>query len=133
MANRVYAPEVKAQVIADLTLGMAAKAVARKYDVPDATVRYWRDTERAKAQPLLAPQKRADLGQLVYDYLVAGLTALRAQAGALGDAEWFQKQGPSTYLIHGTLADKMVIVFQGIELGQPDDQSDDLHSASAPS
>ena len=68
---------------------------------------------------LPVPQNtREDLGQLVYAYLATGLKALSTQAGVMGDARWFKEQGATAHLIHGTLADKLVIIFQGVERGQ---------------
>lgn len=100
-------------------MGVPVKALARKYKMPEATVRYWRDT--AGAQPVLAPQKREDLGALVYEYLVTGLEALNAQARAMGDPEWFKGQGETAHLLHGVLADKLVLIFGGVERGSSDD------------
>ena len=103
-------------MIAEATLGASVKSLARKYKMPEATVRYWRNT--ANAQPVIAPQKREDLGELVYEYLAAGLKALIAQARVMGDPEWFKGQGETAHYLHGTLADKLVIIFGGVERGR---------------
>ena len=113
--NRVYAPELKAQVIAETLLGGPIKALARKHGIPEATIRSWRN--QAKAQPVIAPQKRDDLGELVYEYLAVGLKALISQSEVMGDPEWFKGQGPTAHFIHGVLADKLVIIFGGVERG----------------
>ncbi len=117
---QTYSDEIKAQVIAEWHLGAAVAALARKHKIPRSTVRAW-TTGLTTTAPVVAIQKREDLGLLVYEYLATGLKALIAQAGAMGDTEWFKKQGESTYLIHGTLADKLVIVFGGVERGQEPD------------
>ena len=117
MAN-TYAPELKAQVIAAFQMGASKSALARQFKVPRTTVIDWLEHVEPTVPTVTDAQKREELGGLVYDYLSAGLQALIAQAGAMGDTEWFKKQGPSTYLIHGTLADKLVVIFGGVERGQ---------------
>lgn len=109
-----YPPEVKAQVIADRLLGMSLAQLAKKYEVPKATVQHWVNDRPVSRVEI--PQKD-DLGALVYEYLSTGLQALIAQARAMGDPEWFKRQGPTAHYIHGTLADKLVIVLGGIERG----------------
>lgn len=119
-----YTDEFKAEVIARASMGEPVKALAREYKMPEATVRYWRDT--AKAQPVLAPEKREDLGVLVYEYLVAGLQALIAQAREVAKAEYIQEQSADKlYLLHGTLADKLIALFGAIERGSPEPTATD--------
>ncbi len=115
---RTYSPELKAQVIAEWNLGTAKNEIARKFDVPRGTVQQW--TRGVDPAAVLSPQKREDLGELVFDYLAAGLKALISQAITMGDPEWFKGQGATAHFIHGTLADKLVIIFQGVERGQSD-------------
>lgn len=114
MPRNTYSDDLKAKVLADRLLGMSLAQLAKKYDVPKPSVQRW-VTERP-IRPVSIPQKD-DLGALVYEYLAAGLKALIAQAGVMGDSEWFKEQRDTSYLIHGTLADKLVIVFGGVERG----------------
>lgn len=119
-----YPPETKAKVIADYALSGNKSAVARKHGVPRGTVMTW----LKEAEPPLATvsnSQKEDLGALVYEYLAAGLHALIAQARTMGDPEWFKGQGPTAHFIHGTLADKLVIVFGGIERGNQADDTED--------
>ena len=116
---RLYTDEIKAQVIAEATLGATVKGLARKYDMPEATVRYWRDT--ARAQPVLAPEKKDDLGHLVYDYIAATLRALTAQAEVVAEPEYIRAQpADKLYLLHGTMADKAVSVLERLDARSDD-------------
>jgi hypothetical protein len=119
-----HQPQIKAQVIADFALGMNKSAIARKHGVPRQTVMTWLK-EVAPPISAVTGDKKEDLGALVYEYLTAGLQALIAQARAMGDPEWFKGQGPTAHQIHGTLADKLVIVFGGIERGASDPDDDE--------
>lgn len=114
---KTYPDEVKAQVIAEWQLGTPKAAIARKFNVSRS---YVQQVTRYQ-EPVLSIQKREDLGQLVYDYLAEGLKTLRLQAAAMGDTEWFKGQAGAQHLIHGTLADKLVIIFGGVERGAAGD------------
>ena len=114
-----YTPELKAQILADLAMGTPIKTVVRKYKVPEGTIRYWRNT--TDVAPALKPEKRDDLGLLVYEYLTTGLQALIAQARVVATPEYIQAQpADALYLLHGTLADKLIALFGAIERGRSD-------------
>lgn len=122
--RRTYSNELRAQVIAEWQLGASLHSLSVKHDIPMSTVKGWLDrVERTVAVP--QKDQREELGRLVYDYLAAGLEALIAQARAMADPEWFKGQGGSHHLIHGVLADKLVIIFGGVERGKPADDADD--------
>ena len=111
-----YTDEIKAQVIAEWELGTSQAALARKHNIPRSTVRLWTAGQEPIAT-MTATQKREDLGELVFAYLAEGLRTLRTQAAAMGDSEWFKVQPGTQHLIHGVLADKLVIIFGGVERG----------------
>jgi hypothetical protein len=120
---RQYTDELRAQVIADAALGMSRSAIARKHDIPRTTVIAWVSSHEPPL-PTVSDNQKQDLGALVYDYLVAGLEALSSQARVMGDPEWFKGQGATAHFIHGTLADKLVIVFGGVERGAAEANAD---------
>lgn len=115
-----YPPELKAQVIADFQLGASKSALSKKYNVPRTTVIDWVTSHEPPIPTVTDIQKRDELGVLVYEYLATGLRALIAQARAMGDPEWFKGQGETAHQLHGTLADKLVIIFAGVERGRSD-------------
>ena len=119
---RQYTDEQKAHVIAEWELGASVKGLAAKHGVPRSTVTRW-TSGSGRTLAVTQIDHREELGRLVYEYLAAGLKALVAQAGVMGDPEWFKGQGDSAHLIHGVLADKLVIIFGGVERGsgKPDD------------
>ena len=110
------ADEVKAQIIAESVLGGSNRAIGKKYGVSEATVRLWRKV--ASAQPIVTQEKRVDIGELVFEYIQAGFLALIAQAKEAATPSLIREQGHSLYLLHGTLADKLVSILRGIESGQ---------------
>ncbi len=119
-----YSTELKAQVLADAALGMSKSALSRKHHVPRTTVIDWVSSHEPPLPTVTDTLKREDLGELVYEYLVAGLKALSSQASVMGDPEWFKGQGETAHFIHGVLADKLVVIFGGVERGQEPDDSD---------
>ena len=129
MAN-TYPPELKAQVIAEHVLGDSYNTLARRHNVPKATIQHWL-TDRP-VSPMVIPEKD-ELGAMVYEYLKAGLGALIAQANAAATPDVIRGQGQSLYLLHGTLADKIVLILRGIEAGAAanDEQASLAGGASA--
>ncbi len=124
MPNRTYSPELKAQVTSEWLLGASVKGLAAKHKIPRTTIMRWTESiDRSLPVPQTAHE---DLGLLVYEYLATGLKTLSSQARVMGDPEWFKRQGETAHYLHGVLADKLVIIFQGVENGQP--EPDDVHT-----
>lgn len=127
-----YPPAVKAQVITAWELGTPKAKIARDLGVSRGYVQ--QVTRGLPAQALLSSEKKDDLGELIYDYLVAGLRALAVQAREVSDPEYIKKQpADALYLLHGTIADKLILVLRGIERAQPanpDGSPLDVHGAA---
>lgn len=114
---KTYPPEVKAQVIAEALLGEPVKRLARKYDIPEATVRYWRDA--SKAQPVLAPQKQEDVGEAIYDLIIELTRGARAIARQLQDPRYLERQPANDLAISlGVSIDKLAGLAGAIARGQ---------------
>ncbi len=118
MASK-YTDDIKAQVLVDHQMGLSYNAIARKHKIPKPTVANWLNGQPALVDTSVIPQKD-ELGQLVYEYLKAGLIALTAQARQAATPGLIAAQGESLYLLHGVLADKVVLVLRGIERGGDD-------------
>lgn len=118
---QAYTDEIKAAVIADAALGMSKSAIARKHKIPRTTVIAWVASHEPPLPTVSDTKQREDLGALIYEYLTAGLQALISQSRIMGEPEWFKGQGETAHLIHGVLADKLVVIFAGVERGKEPD------------
>lgn len=108
--------ETKAQVLADHALGMSKSAIARKYEIPRTTVIAWIKDAGEILPTVTDTQKRDELGVLVYDYLATGLRALIAQVRESGEPTYIRAQpADKLYLLHGTIADKLIAILANIE------------------
>jgi transposase-like protein len=109
-----YDQETRAAVLAALLSGATVADVSRRLQIPDSTIQYWRD--RAGIGPKapddaewIGDEKKADLGELVGEYLNEILVSLRAQAIHTRDKEWLGVQSAGELaILHGVLTDKAI-------------------------
>lgn len=119
MPSKVYSDEVRASALAALAMGMSVRAVAKEHKLSRNTVSLWRKQAGLTVQPYAPPEKRRDLGELIANYLRAGLEALEAQARLFTDPAWLERQSASELaVLHGVLTDKLIRVLASLE---PDD------------
>lgn len=117
-----YTQDIKAKVLADLTLGIdTQQTIADRHGLSVQTVRVWQNQSGLKQSPLHSPTdimlpSRIDIGVLVFEYIEAGLKALKAQAELASDKAWLEKQpADGLYLFHGVLADKLIRLLAAIQ------------------
>lgn len=130
---RQYSDELKAEILAAVATGAPIKVLARQYDMPEATIRYWRDM--AQAQPLLAPEKQHDVDLLYTDFVSEALVALRTAARVGQDEVWIRSLGRDAYLWVGTLADKVLAALAAYESAaerHPDSTTLDVYRPPEP-
>ena len=129
--NRVYPPELKAQVIAEWSLGMPLATIAKKHDIPRSTVRVW---TKGLIKPLVTTEKIHDIDALYTEFVTETLMALRSAAKLGQDEDWLRSIPPrEAYLWFGTLSDKALAALSAYEsaserLGNP---SVDVHTTTA--
>jgi hypothetical protein len=88
------------------------------YQIPEATLRYWKG--RARAIPV-DPQKENVIGDLLIEYLEANLRALKAQAEVFTDKTWLTEQGASeAAILHGVMTDKAVRLIEAFSAHDSD-------------
>ena len=116
MANQIYTPEQKEQVIADLAEGKKIKAIQRERGVPEATLRYWRQVNQA--QPVIAPETKEELDGLVLDLATTGIATLKAVLLHAREPSWLQEQNAHDLSIFfGVTVDKIATVLAAFERG----------------
>ncbi len=127
----------KATVIAELATGDSISAVAKRHQINKGTVSRWNREARmlvptapvaANAQPDATQKRRREIGEQLYDYLEASITALTVQLRCFGDADWIKTQ-PAGELatLHGVIADKTVRLLAAYQRGgdAPEEREDD--------
>lgn len=107
-----YTTEQKAAVMAALLSGQSISQVAEQYRIPRGTVSRWSASIGIEAE---RTNKKAQIGELLIDYLAANLRTLRAQMEVFSDAEWLKKQGASELaVLHGVMADKSIRLLEAL-------------------
>lgn len=121
-----YSPDTKAAVLAALLEGQSVTAVAKEYSIPEGTVKSWKSRQRGGEHvATVAPQKRAEIGDLLMGYLEANLRALKAQAEVFADPDWIRKQDASeAAVLHGVQTDKAVRLLEALSHAADDNTTD---------
>lgn len=113
MARRSYTDEQKAAVMAALLAGQSVSEVAREYKIPEGTIKDW--SSRTDRSVPVATGKKAEIGELLVEYVRENLTTLREQAVVFRDPEWLRKQGASELaVLHGVLMDKSIRLLEAM-------------------
>lgn len=100
---------IKAAAVAEVILGEPIRKVARKYGVSHVSVQKWRD--QAASPPVVVPEKRLELGNLIAVFLREGLDTLVAHARFARNEDWLAKQTAESLAVYdGVLYDKMAHV-----------------------
>lgn len=108
-----YSEEQKAAVMAALLAGQSVSGVAKEYKLPRGTVAGW-SAELNRDAPV-SNAKKAEVGELLVEYLRENLTTLREQVVVFRDPEWLRKQGASELaVLHGVLMDKSVRLLEAM-------------------
>lgn len=118
--GKAHDPETKAAVMAALLTGQSVSEVARTYHLNKATVIAWRDAA-GLGSTTVQPESRAEIGELVVDYLRAVLGTLAVQARVFGEESWIKQQDAAdAAVLHGVLTDKAFRLLEALDPGDGD-------------
>ena len=115
-----YSAETKAAVLAALLAGQATETIARDYKLPEGTVKGWKSKAMKGEKPVdTTPAQKADMGELLLEYLREGLATLKFQQTTLfRDPDWLKGQAASEMaVLHGVIADKCVRLLEAMSGG----------------
>lgn len=119
--KRQYTPELKATVMSALLAGQSLNSVAEEYEIPRGTVATWKRLAKDGVYEADQPQKK-EIGELLLDYLIFNLRALRAQSELFADRDWLKNQEASELaVLHGVMTDKAIRLMEAF--GRADDDS----------
>lgn len=121
--RREYDEATKAAVMAALMDGQSVSSVAKEYKIPKGTVKYWR--AQMNPTPLVDPQKRDRIGELIIAGLEAKLVAIKAMADVFADKDWIRLQPASEVaVLFGVVSDKAFRVLEALPDNEETDKSE---------
>lgn len=117
MAMRRYGDEERAAVMAALLDGQSVSSVAKLYNIPKGTVSDWKRVAlRMRSGVGETPTQKRDVGELLYELLIAELGALIAQARAVSNETWLREQSASELaVLRGVGHDKLLRLLQAYQ------------------
>lgn len=102
--------------MASLLAGQGVGEIASQYELPEATIREWREALTSEQFAELRAKKGEKIEELLFGYLTANLAALDAQAKVVSEREYIIKQpADSLAVLHGVMADKSIRLLEAIE------------------
>jgi transposase-like protein len=95
--------------MAALLAGQGVCEIAREYKIAHPVISSWKSKLGPEKLDEIRAKRGDELDEMIYGYVIANLTALRAQAEAMSD-ETYLRQQPANELaiLHGVMADKVV-------------------------
>jgi transposase-like protein len=120
MRGQPHSDETKAAVIADLLAGHSNIEIARRYDLPESSVRNWKKALTPEEKSVFtlpdANAKREEFGELVSTFLRKNLHALIALSERFGDPDWIREQNCADLaVLFGISTDKVIRLLEAAE------------------
>lgn len=113
--GKAHSEEMKAAVMAALLAGQSVSQVARDYKLSKSLVSGWKNSAPAEEFEQVRTQKSERIEGLLFGYLEANLTALRAQMAVAGDEAYLRKYPPQQLaVLHGVIADKGIRLLEAL-------------------
>lgn len=117
MAERATHDDVtKAAVMAALLAGQSVAEIAKEYSINPATVRSWKSRQQnGESVAIVATEKKEQIGDLLFDYLLTILRTLKVQAEHFGDKAWLSRQSADALaVLHGVTVDKAIRLLEAL-------------------
>lgn len=116
MAN-TYAPDLKAQVIAEWKAGSSLNQLAQQFKIPKSTIQTWAE---AHPRTMLIPKQNSladyDLDGMAVELLDGSLGAIRAIQRAPADEAWLKRQDAQQLaILYGVISDKLYRLLGAIQ------------------
>jgi len=107
--GKAHLDEMKAKVIAALLLGAGVMEIAQELGLPHSTISTYKAEIPKDKLDEFRRKKGERLDEMVYDLMLANLTALRRQAEVISDPRYIQRQRAGELgTLYGIVADKSV-------------------------
>ena len=125
MSRNNYSKEIKAAVLAALLEGQSVTKVARDYDIPDGTIKSWKNRQEqgGVATAEIVATKKKEIATLVIELLEAQLETGRRIVEAI-DMEYIKKQDASEVaVLFGVINDKTFRMLEALGRAENNDRS----------
>lgn len=116
MRGQKHSDETRGQALAALLEGQGVAEVARKYNLPESTVRGIKKTISTEEFAEVRGKKQESLADLIEGHLNASLKAAQEIASQASNAEWRNKQDADKLgVFYGIVTDKAIRILEASE------------------
>lgn len=123
MRGQKRSDETRGQALAALLAGQGIAEVARKYKLPESTVRDIKRRIGTEEFAEVRAKKEEALAALIEGHLYASLKAATELAGQASNANWRDKQDADKLgVLYGILTDKAVRILEAAEASVPSEE-----------
>lgn len=125
MRGQKHSDETRGLALAALLAGQGVAEVARKYKLPQSTVRDIKKSIDSEEFAEVRAKKQDSLAELIEGHLAASLKAATDIASQTANATWRDKQDADKLgVFYGILTDKSVRILEAAENAQANDEAD---------
>lgn len=111
-----YDESTKAAVMAALLAGQSVEEIAKKYKVPENTLKSWKSRQGGNSVATVATHKKEHIGDLLIDYLSEALITLKAQVVIFRNENWLKTQSAQELaVLHGVVTDKAIRLLEALQ------------------
>lgn len=116
MRGQKHSDEKRAEALAALLEGQSVSEVARKYKLPDSTVRSIKKSIDSDEFAKVRDKKQESIAELIEGHLEASLMAAKNIANQTNNAEWLNKQDADKLgVFYGITTDKAIRILEAAE------------------
>ena len=116
MRGQKHSDQTRAHALAALLEGQGVSEVARRYKLPESTVRDIKKSISSQEFAEVRAKKQDSLAELIERHLHASLKAATELASQASDANWRYKQDADKLgVLYGILTDKAVRILEAAE------------------
>lgn len=119
-----HTDETRTEVMAALLTGQGVSEVAARYKLPKATVSRIKNELLPEQLEQVGTERGERIEEMLFDYLAANLSALKAQANVAADEKYLKAFPPQQLaVLHGVMADKAVRLIEASSTATPDSEA----------
>ena len=121
MRGKPHSEETRSAALAALLEGQSVSEVARKYKLPDSTVRSIKRSIDTEEFAKVRDKKQESLAELIEGHLQASLQAAQNIANQTNNVDWLNKQDADKLgVFYGITTDKAIRILEAAEAASTD-------------
>lgn len=119
MRGKAHSDKTRSEAIAALLEGQGVSEIAKKYKLPESTVRDLRKNIDSEKFAEVRAKKQEALAEMIEGHLAASLQAARNIANQTKNVEWLNKQDADKLgVFYGITTDKAIRILEAAEASQ---------------